>query len=91
MNVAHWVMHLVLGEYFKIQPDGWTAQETWLHDSRLDEDLSQYEASASGTKRPFHDITPEGDIGDKGESEVHKVINEIGSIWNLGISAKKII
>jgi len=61
MNVADWVMHLMLGEYFKVQPDGWTAQEKWLHDSRLDEDLSQYEASASGKKRPFPDITPEVD------------------------------
>ena len=58
VNVADWVMYLMLGEYFRVQPDGWSAQEKWLNDETIDEDLSRYEATAAGKKRPFPDITP---------------------------------
>jgi len=58
VNVADWVMYLMLGEYFKVQSDGWTAQEKWLKDDKIDADLAQYEATASGKKRAFPDITP---------------------------------
>ena len=52
MNVADWVMHLILDQLFAVQPDGWTAQEKWLRDDLIDEACSFPEPTAAGKKRP---------------------------------------
>ena len=59
VNVADWVVYKILGEYFKIQSDGWTAQEKWLLDGEKDADYARFEATAGGKKRPVPDVTCE--------------------------------
>ena len=59
VNVADWVVYQILGEYFKIQSDGFTAQEKWLLDEEKDLDFSVFEATAGGRKRDAPDVTSE--------------------------------